>query len=223
VQPSVIESAGIRGRPTDATDIWNAIFVAERLTAFLAFCITLPLLVVAGLALSVLSGKSPLIAHRRVGFLGQSFWIFKLRTMWDNNRDHDWRLIERLYTPVNGPYVPKVANDPRVKNAFAAACRRFSIDELPQLLQVVRGEMALVGPRPMTQKELDAYYGLDAAEVLTKKPGISGLWQVRGRSRLSYRQRRRLDLFLVRKWSPSLYLWILWATVAAVAEGRDAW
>jgi exopolysaccharide production protein ExoY len=223
VQPSAIESASIRRQPADSTDIWSVISAAERLGALLLLLITLPLLVSAGVAVFGLSGKSPFIAHRRVGLLGQSFWILKLRTMWDDNRGHRWRLVERLHTPTNGGPTLKLAKDPRVTNAFAAACRRFSIDELPQLWQVVRGEMALVGPRPLTKEELEAHYGPDAAEVLSRKPGMSGLWQVCGRSRLSYRQRRRLDLFLIRKWSGPLYLWILRATLTSVVKGQNAW
>jgi exopolysaccharide production protein ExoY len=119
--------------------------------------------------------------------------------------------------------VRKSEKDSRVTSRFAAFCRRYSIDELPQLYQVVTGQMSLIGPRPLTKLELDLYYGRNAAELLTRRPGISGLWQVSGRSRLSYRQRRRLDLFLVRKWSPGLYLQTLLATIPTVLTGRNAW
>jgi lipopolysaccharide/colanic/teichoic acid biosynthesis glycosyltransferase len=110
-----------------------------------------------------------------------------------------------------------------VTSRFAAFCRRYSLDELPQLWQVVRGEMSLVGPRPLTRQELDTYYGADASRIIAAKPGLSGLWQISGRSRLTYPQRRRLDLFLVRKWSVSLYLRILFTTLPRVAAGKDAW
>ncbi|HEX6547062.1 MAG TPA: sugar transferase, partial [Bryobacteraceae bacterium] len=117
----------------------------------------------------------------------------------------------------------KPSDDPRVTSRFARICRRYSIDELPQLWQVVNGEMALVAPRPLTRNELDLYYGEDARELLTRKPGISGLWQVSGRSRLTYSQRRRLDLFMIRRWSFRLYLRILVVTVPKVLAGKDAW
>lgn len=223
MQPSVIESAGIRSPPVSSTDIWKIVFTAERLCACLFLLVSLPTLLVAGIVVSILSGRSPFIAHRRVGFRGQPIWVLKLRTMWDKQHDRDWRLVERLSPPANERITEKAAKDPRVKNAFAALCRRFSIDELPQLWHVARGEMALVGPRPLTQQELDTHYGPDSAEVLTRRPGLTGLWQVRGRSRLTYRQRHRLDLFLVRKWSLPLYLLILRATIAEVLRGRDAW
>lgn len=105
---------------------------------------------------------------------------------------------------------------------FAAFCRRYSLDELPQLWHVLRGEMALIGPRPLTLRELDIYYGSDAECVLSVRPGLSGLWQVRGRSRLPYPHRRRLDLFLVRNWSLGLYLKILLLTLPRVLAGKDA-
>lgn len=143
--------------------------------------------------------------------------------MWDDSRRSEARFVEHLQPPNANSPAPKTARDPRVTHAFAALCRRFSIDELPQLWQVVRGEMALVGPRPLTRWELETHYGPAAEEILTRRPGISGLWQVSGRSRLSYPQRRRLDLFLIRKWSLPLYSRILMATVLCVLRGRNAW
>jgi lipopolysaccharide/colanic/teichoic acid biosynthesis glycosyltransferase len=83
--------------------------------------------------------------------------------------------------------------------------------------------MALIGPRPVTFEEMAEYYDGDAGEVLSMKPGMTGLWQVRGRSRLSYRQRRRLDLFLVRRLSLRLYLFIVISTLPRVVLGKDSW
>jgi lipopolysaccharide/colanic/teichoic acid biosynthesis glycosyltransferase len=117
----------------------------------------------------------------------------------------------------------KPADDPRVTSRFARICRRFSIDELPQLMHVVSGTMALVGPRPLTREELDRHYGTDAPEVLSVRPGLTGLWQVLGRSRLTYPQRRRLDLFLVRHDSVALRISILVRTAVQVPAGKDAW
>jgi lipopolysaccharide/colanic/teichoic acid biosynthesis glycosyltransferase len=117
----------------------------------------------------------------------------------------------------------KGAPDPRVTSRLAAFLRRYSIDELPQLLHVVTGRMSLVGPRPLTPSELQSYYGADSGEVLSIRPGLTGLWQVMGRNRLTYAQRRRLDLFFVRKYSIALYLRILLRTPRQVLSGRDAW
>jgi lipopolysaccharide/colanic/teichoic acid biosynthesis glycosyltransferase len=117
----------------------------------------------------------------------------------------------------------KVSADPRVTSAFAAFCRKYSVDEMPQLWHVVRGDLALVGPRPLTAEEIAEHYGSEAGEVLRVKPGLTGLWQVRGRSNLTYPERRRLDLFLVRNWSFRLYADILLATIPSVLSGKGAW
>src|SRR5439155_2656241 len=122
---------------------------------------------------------------------GRPFWTLKFRSMWPDKRAAQLTLVERVVEEP-GPDL-KHAADPRVTSAFARFCRRFSIDELPQFINVVRGEMSLVGPRPLTREEMRAHYAADAPEVLSVKPGITGLWQVMGRSRLSYPQRRRLD------------------------------
>ena len=118
---------------------------------------------------------------------------------------------------------PKERTDPRVTSRVATLCRRYSIDELPQLWHVLKGEMALLGPRPLTASEIQTYYGPAAVELLAVKPGLTGLWQTSGRSRLTYSQRRRLDLFMIRNWSAGLYLKILLRTIPAVLTGKDAW
>lgn len=184
--------------------------------------LVLPILVFASIVIVVISRRSPLVAHQRVGHSGRTIWVLKLRTMWNGNSERRSFFIHRL-SPVEAPLLPPGLKNVRVTSRFAAFCRRYSLDELPQLWQVVRGEMALVGPRPLTRQELDAYYGADANRIVAAKPGISGLWQITGRSRLSYAQRRRLDLFLVRKWSVSLYLRILFITLPRVLAGKDAW
>jgi lipopolysaccharide/colanic/teichoic acid biosynthesis glycosyltransferase len=141
--------------------------------------------------------------------------------MWTADGPAQWALVERI-TEAPGPAL-KGAADPRVTSRLARILRRFSIDELPQLANVVRGEMALVGPRPLTIEELRAHYAGVLDEVLSVKPGITGLWQVLGRSKLSYGRRRQLDLRLVRRWSARLYLAVLLRTVPQVLGGRDSW
>jgi exopolysaccharide production protein ExoY len=204
--------------------VLRAMACVERLVALAAFVLLLPFLAVIAGIISVLSRRPPLVAHRRLGHNGAPFWMFKFRTMWNagtGGSDPNHWLIERL----TEDYVPemKMGRDPRVTSAFAAFCRKHSIDELPQLWHVVRGEMSLVGPRPVTPAEWEKYYGSSAEEVLRLKPGLSGLWQTLGRNRLTYRQRRRLDIFLARHYCLLLYLRILGNTVPRVLAGRDAW
>jgi lipopolysaccharide/colanic/teichoic acid biosynthesis glycosyltransferase len=200
---------------------WKVLGWAERLGAVLLLLVLSPVLCITALVILVLSRRTPLVAHERIGQFGRPFWTLKLRTMWPTRvRPQKW-LIERV-TEEPGPEI-KAEADPRVTSGFARWCRRASIDELPQLIHVARGEMSLVGPRPLTRDELRKHYGVAAPEVLSVRPGITGLWQVLGRSRLSYPQRRRLDLILVRKQSPRLYLEIVRRTLPAVLTGRNAW
>jgi exopolysaccharide production protein ExoY len=205
--------------------LWVGVSMAERLCSGVLLIGLMPLLAIAGVLTIVLSRRSPLIAHLRVGQAGRPIWVLKLRTMWDRSSPFNGfgTFVERLAPERPSAIEVKNSNDPRVTSRFAAVCRRYSIDELPQLWHVVRGEMALVGPRPLTAAEIETYYSSAAAQLLSMKPGLSGLWQIKGRSRLSYRQRRRLDLFMVRKWSLSLYLRILIATAPTVFAGKDAW
>jgi len=168
-------------------------------------------MLVLGAGIAALSKRTPLILHARVGLGGAGFRMLKFRTMWGG--------------PDNVECVPemKTAQDPRVTSRVAGFCRRYSLDELPQLLHVVSGRMSLVGPRPLTPSELKRYYGSSAAEVVSVRPGMTGLWQVVGRSRLTYAQRKRLDLFFVRHASPGLYLRIVLRTIPRVLAGKDSW
>jgi lipopolysaccharide/colanic/teichoic acid biosynthesis glycosyltransferase len=121
------------------------------------------------------------------------------------------------------PPGPKPRSDARVASRFAQLCRRYSIDELPQFFHIMRGEMSLVGPRPLTRGELTEHYGAQAGEILTRKPGLTGYWQTRGRSRLSYAERVALDLQLVRDLSTRLYLQLLLRTIPELMRGDNAW
>ena len=220
--PSVLLTRDIREFKAAATFNRGAIHWIERIAAGVAFAAAVPALGATMLAVRALSGRSPLIAHRRLGLNGQPFWIFKIRTMWDTSLPESSPTWIEYLSDTDVPAI-KGAPDPRVTSRLAAFCRRYSVDELPQLLQVVTGKLALVGPRPLTSAELEAYYGGDCAEVLSVRPGLTGLWQVMGRNRLTYTQRRRLDLFFLRKCGLGLYLRILLRTPGRVFSGRDAW
>jgi lipopolysaccharide/colanic/teichoic acid biosynthesis glycosyltransferase len=191
----------------------------ERAGALGLLLFLAPLLTVLCLTVLLLSGQVPLVAHRRVGRFGEPFWMLKLRTMW--GAEEAGR--RRFWIDEDAAGVPKPATDPRVSSPFAQFCRRYSLDELPQLVHVVSGRMSLVGPRPLTRSELDEHYGKYSAEVLSVRPGLTGLWQILGRSRLTYPQRRRLDLFLVRHASLGLTLKVLARSVPAVLTGRDSY
>lgn len=206
----------------DGARIWKAVDFAERCVAALLLLLTTPVLMLAAIVVVAISRRSPLVAHQRVGLGGRAIWVLKLRTMWKGDSSKRLLWIHRL-SPAEAPVLPPNVKNLRVTSRFARFCRRYSLDELPQLWHVLRGDMSLVGPRPLTREELDTYYGPDAALIVSAKPGLTGLWQINGRSRLSYAQRRRLDLLLIKKWSVPLYLGILFITLPRVLAGKDAW
>lgn len=194
----------------------------ERTIALLLLLAVSPVILSLALAVWLVSGRTPLVAIRRVGWRGGPLRMLKLRTMWPRERaGRQAALIEQIGEEA----VPAVKNgrDSRVTSPLAGFCRRYSLDELPQLWHVATGEMSFVGPRPLTARELASYYGADSVKVLEVKPGLTGLWQTRGRSRLSYHQRKRFDLFLARHKTARLCADILWRTVPCVLSGRDAW
>ena len=201
----------------------SSVSLAEKVTAGVVMALAAPGLVAVLGVVGGLSGRPPLVAHLRVGQFGRPLWVFKVRTMWD---DRDSRCPRNAWVEyLRDPIVPqsKAAPDARVTSQFAAFCRRQSIDELPQLLHIAAGTMSWVGPRPMTQAELDEYYAEVQAEVLSVPPGLTGLWQVSGRNRLTYPQRRRLDRFLVRHLDWRLRASVLLRTVKEVVLPRYAW
>jgi exopolysaccharide production protein ExoY len=203
---------------------WQLIGACERIAAALLLVFLTPLVGVIWIAILVLSGRSPLIAHRRVGQHGSELWVLKFRTMWGGRASQGIRraLSVDHIDDEAGP-AQKGPRDLRVASRFGRFCRQHSLDELPQLAHVVLGQMSLVGPRPVTPAELQLIYGPNMAEILPAKPGLSGLWQVSGRSRLSAAERCSLDLECVRRRSMRLYFWILMRTVPEVFIGGGAW
>jgi lipopolysaccharide/colanic/teichoic acid biosynthesis glycosyltransferase len=207
---------------SEGEPVWQAVSLCERVAALLLLIVVTPLLAMSALAVAVASGRSPFIAHRRVGWRGNPLWMLKLRTMWTGPAPEVRnRWIEYIEDPAGPPR--KHARDPRVGSWFARFCRQHSIDEIPQLWHVIRGEMALIGPRPLTPGEICHQYGTAARQILRVRPGIAGLWQVSGRNRLSYAERRAMDLEYVRYRSLRMYLRILWRTIPEVIHGRNSY
>lgn len=206
--------------PRTQADRIAAIYRLEPWVAAVGLVMAAPVILGAAAVIAVLCRRTPLVRHVRVGWQGAELGVLKLRTMWEPKQAPGrlWA-IEEVSSAVPAD---KSAGDGRVTSRFAAWCRRYSIDELPQLYHVLRGEMSLVGPRPITRRELDEHYGSCTETVLSVRPGLTGLWQVKGRNRLSYAQRRRLDVWLARHASPAVYGMILVRSVGAVVRGRDA-
>ncbi|WP_246083697.1 sugar transferase [Nonomuraea diastatica] len=190
--------------------------VFDRLVAAALLVLLAPALVVLAIAVRVTSPGPALFRQTRVGKGGKLFTIVKFRTM----RRGSERQKITLVSDRDG-LLFKMRNDPRV-TPLGALMRRHSLDELPQLINVVRGHMSLVGPRPPLPEEV-ARYGDDVRRRLLVRPGLTGLWQVNGRSDLSWEESVRLDLRYVENWSLTLDLQILWKTWSAVARGQGAY
>jgi len=190
----------------------------DRCAAAVALILLAPLLVAVGLAIRLADGGPALFTQTRVGKDGRVFKIFKFRTM---VVDAEQRKVQLLGSSDTNGVLFKLREDPRV-TAMGTRLRRWSIDELPQLINVLLGEMSLVGPRPAVPDEV-AQYAEHVHRRLAVKPGLTGLWQVNGRSDLSWDESVRLDLRYVENWSFALDLQILWKTIWALAYGAGAY
>jgi exopolysaccharide biosynthesis polyprenyl glycosylphosphotransferase len=177
-----------------------------------------PLLLAVAIAIKLGDGGPVLFRQQRVGLQRRTFTLLKFRTMVPRAELLRAELLSR--NEADGPLF-KVREDPRVTR-IGRWLRRFSIDELPQLLNVLKGEMSLVGPRPPLVGEVDAYedWQLDRLEV---RPGITGLWQVSGRSDLSFDEYVRLDLFYIENWSLAYDLFIVAKTVPLLLFPKGAY
>ncbi len=190
--------------------------VFDRVVAFGLLVLLAPLLAGLAVAVRMTSPGPALFRQTRVGRDGRPFTIVKFRTM----RPDAERQKIALVSEGDG-LLFKIRNDPRV-TPLGARMRRHSLDELPQLINVLLGHMSLVGPRPPLPEEV-ARYGDDVRRRLLVRPGLTGLWQVSGRSDLSWEESVRLDLRYVENWSLMLDLQILWKTWSAVARGQGAY
>jgi exopolysaccharide production protein ExoY len=174
-----------------------------------------PLLVICFVATVVTSPGPALFRHRRVGFNGRCFDCLKFRTMVTDAPDRLHQLLKSdPLAAAEWVTNRKLRHDPRV-TAIGAILRKASLDELPQLFNVLKGDMSIVGPRPVTDEEL-ARYSSAVNAYLACRPGITGLWQVSGRSATTYNKRVACDTFYANNWSMSLDAKILIATVPAV-------
>jgi exopolysaccharide biosynthesis polyprenyl glycosylphosphotransferase len=192
--------------------------VVERMMAAFALLMFLPMLALLALAIKIDSRGPVLFRQKRVGQHGQEFSVFKFRTM---VVDADKMLSQLSMLNESDGLLFKMRSDPRVTRV-GRFLRKYSLDELPQFVNVLRGDMSLVGPRPPLPSEVAQYDG-DVARRLLVKPGITGLWQVSGRSDLSWEDGIRLDLFYVENWSLTSDMTILWKTLGAVIKSRGAY
>src|SRR5262249_23712319 len=199
----------------------QSVLAAKRIVdivgAIVLTVVGVPLFVVIGLLVRLTSTGPIIFRQERAGFHGRRFWMYKFRTMVDGAeqmRDQVAHLNQRT-----GP-IFKASDDPRL-TAVGSFLRKLSLDELPQLINVLKGEMSLVGPRPLPVYEARRIKGPERRR-LAMWPGITGLWQVSGRNAVDFEGWMRLDMAYVDGWSLGLDLWILLRTIPAVLRGDGA-
>jgi exopolysaccharide biosynthesis polyprenyl glycosylphosphotransferase len=232
VAPGLIEVAGPRLhiRPFEGLPLlsveqprfegWRRVVKGgvDRAAAALALLSLMPVLLLIALAVRLDSPGPVLYRQERIGVNGRGFTILKFRSM---SVDADRRLAELLDRNEGGGLLFKMRRDPRVTRV-GRWLRRFSLDELPQLFNVLGGSMSLVGPRPPLPAEVERYDSSVSRRLLVK-PGLTGLWQISGRSDLSWEEAVRLDLRYVENWSLALDALILVKTVRAVVSSSGAY
>jgi exopolysaccharide biosynthesis polyprenyl glycosylphosphotransferase len=166
-----------------------------------------------------LDSPGPIVfAQMRMGSGGRTFPVYKFRTMVNDAEARKAELVDQ--NEADGP-IFKIRNDPR-RTRVGQFLRRTSLDELPQLWNILRGEMSWVGPRPATPDEVDRYLPWHMRR-LAAKPGLTGLWQVSGRSDTTFEEMVRLDIYYVEHWSVLMDLRILLQTIPTVLSGRGAY
>jgi exopolysaccharide biosynthesis polyprenyl glycosylphosphotransferase len=190
--------------------------VFDLVLSGIALMLTLPMLLLAAVAIKLTSPGPVLYCQERVGYRGRRFRILKFRSMYVNSDS----LLQQIADQVPAGPVVKIRRDPRV-TPVGRVLRRLSIDELPQLINVVRGDMSLVGPRPEQPSEV-ALWTPQLFDRLRVRPGVTGVWQVNGRS-AARNTKDRWDLYYVDNWSVWRDLTILARTVPAVISSKGAY
>ena len=192
----------------------------DRAAALVLLILLAPVMLAIAVVVRADKG-SALYGHRRVGENGRHFYCLKFRSMVTDGDQVLQQLLARDPAALQEwQTTQKLRDDPRV-TPIGRVLRKTSLDELPQLLNVLRGEMSLVGPRPIVDAEIDRY-GQDISFYYDTRPGITGLWQVSGRSNMSYEGRVRLDVWYARNWSLWHDFWILLRTIPAVLAKHGA-
>jgi lipopolysaccharide/colanic/teichoic acid biosynthesis glycosyltransferase len=195
--------------------------ITDRMIALLALtALAVPMLIVA--AIIKLTSQGPvLVKQERVGRFGRAFGFYKFRSMRADAEMLRDQLEQHNEHDLDAPLIFKMRCDPRI-TGIGGFLRRTSMDELPNLFNVLKGEMSVVGPRPPLPREV-AHYDAFHMQRLAAVPGMTGLWQVRGRSEIPFEEMVAIDLEYIENWSLWLDLKILLKTPIAVIGGRGAW
>ncbi len=215
-------------------DGWGRVFkrAFDLLIDIPALVVALPIFVIIGLGIKLTDPGPVFYKHKRLSRVGKPMYVYKFRTMYlkyCTGEAYGGKTDAEIFTTdLKQPELvrefekeQKLADDPRV-TPFGRFLRRTSLDELPQLVNVLRGDLSLVGPRPIVEAELK-HYGEDQATFLALKPGVTGLWQISGRSDLSYSERVKLDIYYVERWSIWLDIRILLKSAAVILRRKGAY
>ena len=194
----------------------------DLIIAVIALIVTAPLMAVAALLVAAERKGPILFAHSRIGKDGKVFRVLKFRSMCvDGEETLAQHLRSDPVAKAEWDMDHKLRNDPRVSR-LGSVLRKSSVDELPQLVNVVRGEMSIVGPRPITSAEVEKYGSLFAA-YCSVRPGLTGIWQVSGRNDVSYQRRVEMDALYARKKSVLLDIRLILATIPAILSRRGSY
>lgn len=206
--------------------IYKGLF--DYVGALVGLIILSPLFLVIGLIVKLTDGGSVFYRHRRIGRHGRPIQVWKFRSMYmkySTGSGFSGKSDAEILAEIGDKQLAdefkkeqKLKNDPRV-TPIGKFLRKTSLDELPQLINVVRGELSLIGPRPVTEEELERYQEHTPTFLLIK-PGMTGLWQVSGRNDVSFEERIKLDVYYVENWSAGMDLRILWRTVGVVLRRK---
>jgi len=223
---SVRDFGGVLGLSTSnklkmAWNLWIKRFM-DIATVIIGGILIMPFFLVIALLVKISSPGPVFYGHKRLGTNGKHFTAYKFRSMVMDAHERLQRLFE------SNPEIKKeweknhkLQNDPRV-TVIGKFLRRTSLDELPQLLNILKGEMSLVGPRPIVDEEVSKY-GEDFNWIFSVKPGLTGMWQVSGRSETDYAARVLYDTYYLQSWSVWLDIWIIFMTFGAVLRGKGAY
>jgi lipopolysaccharide/colanic/teichoic acid biosynthesis glycosyltransferase len=216
---------------SDLTKNWQVLVKRgiDVIFALIGIIIASPIILLICILIKLTSKGPIFFKQERIGYMGKKFLMYKFRTMYLLRDDQIHRnYITNYITNTNqfneGPRntIFKLKNDPRI-TPIGKYLRRLSVDEITQLFNVLKGDMSLVGPRPPLQYEVDIYDLWHKRRYLTVKPGITGLWQIYGRSSTTFNEMVRYDLAYVKNWSVWLDLHIIFRTVGCVLRMKGAY
>tara|TARA_B100000965_G_scaffold196222_1_gene163892 strand:- start:1943 stop:2554 length:612 start_codon:yes stop_codon:yes gene_type:complete len=197
-------------------------YFSDFILAIILFVLLIPIILIIILILKIFTRDSVFFKHKRIGEKGKGFILFKFRTMKENRenilKEH---FVKKPQALLEWKSNHKLKNDPRITK-IGFFLRELSFDEIPQIYNIIKGDMSFVGPRPIVEKEIEKY-GVHFNDYKKCKPGLTGLWQVSGRNNTTYKERVNFDMFYIKNKSFLLDVKILFKTIPTVLSRRGAY